>query len=48
MVGGAIHRRVIEREISRVLVLNLLWYGKAGASAVRSSMALVVLPKGKS
>jgi len=33
MVGGTIfHRRVIQREISRVLVLNLLWYGKAGGA----------------
>ena len=35
MVGGTIfHRWVIQREISRVLVLNLLWHGKPrGAQA---------------
>ena len=33
MVGGTIfHRRVIQREISRVLVLNLLWHDKAGGA----------------
>ena len=33
MVGGTIfHRRVIPREISRVLVLNLLWYDKPGGA----------------
>jgi len=33
MAGGTMfHRRVIEREISRVLVLNLLWRDKAGGA----------------
>jgi len=36
MVGGTIfHRRVIQREISRVLVLNLLWHDNQAVLAHR-------------
>ena|SRR5579885_1975122 len=43
MVGGTIfHRRVIQREISRVLVLNLLWHDNAGGACAppRITMSL--------
>ncbi len=43
MVGGTIfHRRVIQREISRALVLNLLWHDNAGGACAppRITMSL--------
>jgi len=39
MVGGAIvHRKVIQREISRVLVLNFLWQKTPLLRSVRITM----------
>jgi hypothetical protein len=41
MVGGTIfHRRVIQREISRVLVLNPLWQKSGGQNTDRISLSL--------
>src|SRR5579864_3628189 len=41
MVGGTIfHRRVIQREISRVLVLNLLWHDKTGGACAPPSTTM--------
>jgi hypothetical protein len=41
MVGGTIfHREVIQREISRVLVLNLLWRKKRCFGTARDIFAL--------
>ena len=41
MVGGTIfHREVIQREISRVLVLNLLWQNKRCSRTAQDNFAL--------
>jgi hypothetical protein len=41
MVGGTIfHRQVIQREISRALVLNLLWQSKRCSGTAQDKFAL--------
>jgi len=41
MVGGTIfHRQVIQREISRALVLNLLWQSKRCSGTAQDNFAL--------